>query len=91
MTVLGDLAQATAPGATDSWPETIRHLGSPPTASIEELGLGYRVPEAIIEVANRLLPGWLPGAAGRVGTACRPGSRPDRRRPRGAGRRWLRR
>ena len=56
MTVLGDLAQATAPGATDSWSESIHHLGSPPTASIEELGLGYRVPEAIIEVANRLLP-----------------------------------
>jgi DNA helicase IV len=56
MTVLGDLAQATAPAATSSWDEAIVHLGSPPTASVEELGLGYRVPEAIIEVANRLLP-----------------------------------
>jgi DNA helicase IV len=56
MTVLGDLAQATAPAATSSWDDAIVHLGSPPTASVEELGLGYRVPEAIIEVANRLLP-----------------------------------
>jgi DNA helicase IV len=56
MTVLGDLAQATAPAATSAWADAIAHLGSPPTARVEELGLGYRVPEAIIEVANRLLP-----------------------------------
>ena len=93
MTVLGDLAQATAPGATDSWPETIRHLGSPPTASIEELGLGYRVPEAIIEVANRLLPRVAPQVRPvGVGTAGRPGARPDRApTPRGWARRWRRR
>ena len=85
MTVLGDLAQATAPGATDSWPESIRHLGSPPTASIEELGLGYRVPEAIIEVANRLLPRVAPQVRPvGLGAAGRPGARPDRRRSRAA-------
>ena len=61
MTVLGDLAQATAPGAQSSWEEAVIHLGSPPTASIEELELGYRVPRPILDVANRLLPEVAPG------------------------------
>ena len=61
MTVLGDLAQATAPGAQSSWDDAVAHLGSPPTASIEELELGYRVPRPILDVANRLLPEVAPG------------------------------
>ena len=61
MTVLGDLAQATAPGAQASWHDAVRHLGSPPTASIEELELGYRVPKPILDVANALLPSVAPG------------------------------
>jgi DNA helicase IV len=61
MTVLGDLAQATSPGAQSSWEDAVRHLGSPPTASIEELELGYRVPAPILDVANRLLPWVAPG------------------------------
>jgi DNA helicase IV len=61
MTVLGDLAQATAPGAQARWEDAVVHLGSPPTASIEELELGYRVPRPILDVANRLLPEVAPG------------------------------
>lgn len=61
MTVLGDLAQATAPGAQASWEAAVVHLGSPATASIEELELGYRVPAPILDVANRLLPAVAPG------------------------------
>jgi DNA helicase IV len=61
MTVLGDLAQATAPGAQSSWADAVVHLGSPATASIEELELGYRVPRPILDVANRLLPQVAPG------------------------------
>jgi len=61
MTVLGDLAQATAPGAQSSWADAVGYLGSPPTASIEELELGYRVPAPILDVANRLLPFVAPG------------------------------
>jgi DNA helicase IV len=61
MTVLGDLAQATAPAAQSSWEEAVIHLGSPATASIEELELGYRVPKPILDVANRLLPTVAPG------------------------------
>lgn len=61
MTVLGDLAQATAPAALSSWEDAVVHLGSPATASIEELELGYRVPLPILELANRLLPVVAPG------------------------------
>jgi len=61
MTILGDLAQATAPAAQASWSDAVRHLGSPVTASIEELELGYRVPKPILDVANSLLPTVAPG------------------------------
>jgi DNA helicase IV len=55
LTVLGDLAQATAPGAQASWDDVIGHLGWPATARRTDLDLGYRVPAAIVDVANRLL------------------------------------
>jgi DNA helicase IV len=53
-TVLGDLAQGTAPCATASWPELLAHLGKP-DAQLRVLGMGYRVPRQILEYANRLL------------------------------------
>jgi DNA helicase IV len=56
MTVLGDLAQATRPGAQRSWDDVLMHLGSPEGAEFTELDLGYRVPAPIIEFANQLLP-----------------------------------
>jgi DNA helicase IV len=56
MTVLGDLAQATAPAAQRSWPDAVAHLGGPANARVVELAVGYRVPGPIIELANRLLP-----------------------------------
>jgi DNA helicase IV len=55
MTVLGDLAQATAPGAQESWEEAIAHLGAPPGAQRADLDLGYRVPASIMDMANGLL------------------------------------
>ncbi len=55
VTVLGDLAQATTPWAPGSWPETLRHLGHG-DADIRPLTAGYRVPQAILDIANRLLP-----------------------------------
>ncbi|MGH9085337.1 MAG: HelD family protein, partial [Acidimicrobiales bacterium] len=61
MTILGDLAQATAPAAVAGWPEAVAHLGSPATARIEELEVGYRVPKPILDVASRLLPAAAPG------------------------------
>jgi DNA helicase IV len=74
MTVLGDLAQATAPGAQSEWDQVVRLLGSPPTARVEELELGYRVPAPIIEVANRLLPTVAPGV--RPARSVRAAGRP---------------
>ncbi len=55
MTVLGDLAQATAPGSQSSWDAALAALGTPATATVEELVLGYRVPGPVMEFANRLL------------------------------------
>ena len=68
MTVLGDLAQATEPGAQESWDDALAHLGHPETGRVEELALGYRVPAPIMEFANQLLPTVAPNvlAAGSV-------------------------
>jgi DNA helicase IV len=53
-TVLGDLAQGTAPCATQSWPELLTHLGKG-DAEVRVLSVGYRVPRQILDYANRLL------------------------------------
>jgi DNA helicase IV len=66
MTVLGDLAQATAPAAQSSWDDVVGHLGAPASARRADLDLGYRVPAAIVDVANRLLAEAAPGV-----TPCR--------------------
>lgn len=54
-TVLGDLAQATTPWGSRSWDEALAHLGKP-TAHVEQLTRGFRVPGEVIEYAARLLP-----------------------------------
>jgi DNA helicase IV len=55
LTVLGDLAQGTAPWAAADWRDTLAHLGRP-EASIVPLTTGFRVPAAVVALANRLLP-----------------------------------
>jgi DNA helicase IV len=55
VTVLGDLAQATTPWAPGSWSATLEHLGHP-GAQVRPLTAGYRVPQPILDLANRLLP-----------------------------------
>ncbi|MFJ9541567.1 HelD family protein [Streptomyces sp. NPDC101225] len=54
LTVLGDLAQATTPWAARSWETVLRHLGKP-DAAVVPLTTGFRVPEAVVSLANRLL------------------------------------
>jgi DNA helicase IV len=54
LTVLGDLAQGTTPWAARSWPELLAHLGKP-DAVVVPLITGFRVPEAVVGLANRLL------------------------------------
>ena len=60
LTVLGDMAQATSPGAADGWPVLLTHLGKP-DATMTVLDRGYRVPAQIIDYAARLLPTIAPG------------------------------
>ncbi|MFD7964170.1 HelD family protein [Streptomyces zaomyceticus] len=55
LTVLGDLAQGTTPWAARDWDTQLAHLGKP-GAPVVPLTLGYRVPAAIVDLANRLLP-----------------------------------
>ena len=54
LTVLGDLAQGTTPWAARDWAVQLRHLGKPDTAVVP-LTTGFRVPAAVVELANRLL------------------------------------
>ena len=55
ITLLGDLAQGTAPWATTDWRDILVHLGKP-DAAVVPLTVGFRVPEAVVALANRLLP-----------------------------------
>ncbi len=54
-TLLGDLAQGTAPWASRDWADTVSHLGKPGTPVVA-LTTGFRVPAVVVELANRLLP-----------------------------------
>ncbi|MGW2722144.1 HelD family protein [Streptomyces sp. NPDC001492] len=54
LTVLGDLAQGTTPWAARSWDTVLRHLGKP-DAAVVPLTTGFRVPRAVVALANRLL------------------------------------
>ncbi len=55
ITLLGDLAQGTAPWAATDWRESLAHLGKP-DAAVVPLTVGFRVPAAVVAFANRLLP-----------------------------------
>ncbi|GAA3229001.1 hypothetical protein GCM10020256_41710 [Streptomyces thermocoprophilus] len=54
LTVLGDLAQGTTPWAARDWADLLKHLGKP-DAAVVPLTTGYRVPSAVLTLANRLL------------------------------------
>ncbi|SMF68857.1 AAA family ATPase [Streptomyces sp. Amel2xC10] len=54
LTVLGDLAQGTTVWAARSWRDQLAHLGKP-DAALVPLTTGYRVPGAVLALANRLL------------------------------------
>jgi DNA helicase IV len=79
MTVLGDLAQATAPAATASWDDVLDHFGRPANAGVDELTIGYRLPGAILDFANRLLPEAAPDVAAAASVR-ETGDPPDVRR-----------
>jgi DNA helicase IV len=60
MTLVGDVAQSTTPAGQERWTdvlELITRVGATPAnGEVAELTIGYRVPEPILEQANRLLP-----------------------------------
>jgi len=76
MTVLGDLAQATGPASPGTWEETLAHLGRPVNAERAELTMGYRLPGAVLSLANRLLARAAPGIAPSRSVRA-DGDRPD--------------
>ena len=56
MTLVGDIAQATAPGAAAIWDEVLNYM--PAGASehrVRELTLSYRIPAPNLELANKVL------------------------------------
>ena len=55
MTVVGDIAQATAPWAPHSWSEITEHLPHRRPPRTVELTVSYRTPAEVIEVAARVL------------------------------------
>ncbi len=57
MTLVGDVAQSTAPAGQERWTDVFAHLSPSGTSgTVADLTIGYRVPEPILRVANRLLP-----------------------------------
>lgn len=57
MTLVGDVAQSTTPAGQQRWSSVFGHLGGDvASGSIVDLTIGYRVPEPILAIANRLLP-----------------------------------
>jgi len=55
MTVVGDIAQATAPWAPRHWTAITEHLPSRRQARMVELTVSYRTPAEVLEVASRVL------------------------------------
>ena len=57
MTLVGDVAQSTTPAGQERWSAVFDHLTIRDRAAgtVADLTIGYRVPEPILEVANRLL------------------------------------
>lgn len=53
-TLVGDVAQSTTPAGQERWNDVFMHLGA--AGTVADLTIGYRVPEPILRVANRLLP-----------------------------------
>ncbi len=72
-TVLGDLAQGTSATASDSWQETLLHMGKP-DGRVRVLERGYRVPRQVVEFAARLLPAAAPGVDAPVSIRASAGS-----------------
>ena len=74
LTLVGDVAQSTTPAGQERWSDVFAHLGGGRAGAgldgaIADLTIGYRVPEPILTVANRLLP--LTGVDARASRSVR--------------------
>jgi DNA helicase IV len=72
LTVLGDLAQGTAPWSARDWADTLSHLDKA-SGVIVPLTTGFRVPATVLALANKLLP-WLDVAVAPAQSLRRDGS-----------------
>jgi DNA helicase IV len=55
MTVVGDIAQATGALAPDDWDDVLAHLPDQKPSRVIGLSVGYRIPDRIMELANRVM------------------------------------
>lgn len=55
MTVVGDIAQATGALAPNGWDDILRHLPSSRPSRVIGLSVGYRIPDQIMALANRVM------------------------------------
>ena len=73
MTIVGDIAQATGPLAPDGWDEVLAHLPDRKPARVIGLSVGYRIPQQIMQLADRVMeyatPSLRPPRSVRVGDA----------------------
>ena len=83
MTLVGDVAQSTAPGGQERWDDVFEAIvaaekrpGSVVTNDVAVLSIGYRVPEPILDEANRLLP--FTGVDASPSRSVRAGGSPPR-------------
>ncbi len=56
MTIVGDVAQASRPGALATWDDVVAELPNRVPPQLVTLTVNYRTPAEIMEFANRLLP-----------------------------------
>ncbi len=76
LTIVGDIAQATGPLAPDSWDEVLEHLPDRRPARVIGLSVGYRIPQQIMELANRVMAVATPDL--RAPESVRVGDEPPR-------------
>jgi DNA helicase IV len=79
MTVVGDLVQATGEHAASSWDDVLAHLPDRKPPRVVGLSVGYRIPETIMELADRVAEQALPGL--RSPRSVRPGENPPQMVP----------
>ncbi|MEO5900223.1 MAG: ATP-binding domain-containing protein, partial [Ilumatobacteraceae bacterium] len=71
MTVVGDIAQATGALAPNSWDDVLRHLPEQKPSRVIGLTVGYRIPEQIMALANKVMMAATPSL--RAPTSVRAG------------------